>query len=248
MSDIYKALNEVMKQVGYVQKKRSSGINYSFVGEAALIEAIRPHMVEQGVIVHPHQIHELRQDSYTTRNGAVMNRTAVVMAYRFAHADSGTFIDVCVAGEGADVGDKSANKALTGAYKYALRQALMIETGDDPDTFASEPPATASTDARGATSPTAQAERGRPTPTPAPADDDVDHMAEALAATNLKDFALNAHHVIDGYTDEFHIVGALTQKWPEAHGQKAFRFTVSMIPQYMEWLAERKAETAKDGE
>ena len=136
--DIYAALNAVMKEVGYVQKKRTAGLNYTFAGEAALIAAIRPELVAQGVVVHPGQVVELRQDTYTTRNGAVMNRTAVVITYRFAHAESGTFIDTTVVGEGADVGDKSANKALTGAYKYALRQTLLIETGDDPDNFQSE--------------------------------------------------------------------------------------------------------------
>ena len=35
-------------------------------------------------------------------------------------------------GEGSDTGDKASNKALTGAYKYALRQTFCIETGDDP--------------------------------------------------------------------------------------------------------------------
>ena len=32
-----------------------------------------------------------------------------------------------------DTGDKDSNKAMTAAFKYALRQTLMIETGDDPD-------------------------------------------------------------------------------------------------------------------
>jgi hypothetical protein len=31
------------------------------------------------------------------------------------------------------VGDKATAKAMTGAYKYALRQTFCIETGDDPD-------------------------------------------------------------------------------------------------------------------
>lgn len=137
--DIYQALNEVMKDVGYVQKTKGGNLQYKYVGEVALIKAIRPHFVEHGIVVHPHEVKELHQDAYTTRSGAIMNRTTVVTSCRFAHAPSGTFIDVGVTGEGADVGDKSANKALTGAYKYALRQALMIETGDDPDQFKSEP-------------------------------------------------------------------------------------------------------------
>ena len=48
------------------------------------------------------------------------------------------YIDVTAPGEGADSGDKSGNKANTCAYKYALRQTFVIETGDDPDEEASE--------------------------------------------------------------------------------------------------------------
>jgi hypothetical protein len=138
--DIYQALNAVMHEVGYVQKKRSGGVNYSFAGEAALIEAVRPAMVAHGIVVHPHQVVELIQDTYTTSKGSVMNRTTVIMIYNFVHAPTGSQLYVTVTGEGADIGDKSANKALTGAYKYALRQALMIETGDDPDKFDGQGP------------------------------------------------------------------------------------------------------------
>ena len=117
--DIYAALNAVMQEVGYVQKQKAAYLNYTYAGEAALIAAIRPELVKQGIVVHPGQVYEMRQDTYATSKGSVMNRTVVIMSYRFAHAESGTFIDVTVTGEGADVGDKSANKALTGAYKYA---------------------------------------------------------------------------------------------------------------------------------
>jgi hypothetical protein len=53
---------------------------------------------------------------------------------RFTHAASGTFIEVMSSGEGSDTRDKASNKALTGAYKYAIRRTFCIETGDDPVT------------------------------------------------------------------------------------------------------------------
>jgi hypothetical protein len=42
---------------------------------------------------------------------------------------------VTAVGEGTDYGDKSCNKSMTVGLKYALRQTLLIETGDDPDQF-----------------------------------------------------------------------------------------------------------------
>jgi hypothetical protein len=48
--NIHQAINAVMNEVGYVKKIRSAGVNYSFAGEAALIAAIRPSMVELRVL------------------------------------------------------------------------------------------------------------------------------------------------------------------------------------------------------
>ena len=137
--NIYAALNAVMKEVGYVQKQRTAGLNYSYAGEAALIAAVRPVLVDHGVVVLPSGVRELRMETYETKSGAVMNRTVGMFSFIFAHGESETQHIVEVLGEGADSGDKSANKAMTAAYKYALREALMIETGDDPDQSASEP-------------------------------------------------------------------------------------------------------------
>lgn len=134
--NIYEALAAVMGEVGYVQKtqpERGSRLKFSYAGEADFIAAIRPHFLEQGIVVHPVNVTEMDLEPYTTKNGSVMNRTLVKVTYRFTHTPSETAIDVQVTGEGADTADKSASKAMTIAYKYALRQTLLIETGDDPD-------------------------------------------------------------------------------------------------------------------
>lgn len=136
--NIHQALAAVMEEVGYVKKQRSAGLNYSYAGEAALIEALRPAMVEHGVMVYVKRYFNLAQTEYETSKGSRMTRTIMQAVVTFQH-ESGTFIDVESAGEGADSGDKSVNKAMTGAYKYALRQTFCIETGDDPDKYPSDP-------------------------------------------------------------------------------------------------------------
>lgn len=138
------AVNATMQKVGYVQKQRAapgSGLNYSFAGEAALIEALRPAMVEHGLFLVPDSI-EPSTDTYTTKAGAVMNRSIVSVGYTLHHV-SGECLRVAAMGEGSDVGDKSYPKAMTGALKYALRQLFLVETGDDPDASSSEPQARA---------------------------------------------------------------------------------------------------------
>lgn len=135
--NIHEAIAAIYKQVGYVQKTRNANLNYSFAGEASLIEAIRPHMVEYGVYMYVKDISDVTHEWYTTDKGKQMLNTTLKAVISFVHAPSQTFIDVVAVGEGSDTGDKSQNKALTGAYKYSLRQAFMIATGDDPDSESS---------------------------------------------------------------------------------------------------------------
>ena len=135
---IHTAINAVMGKVAYIRKEKTGGLKYSFASESAFINAIRQHLVDEGVYVHPYRVESINLDSYETRNGSTMNMATAVVTYQFQHAPSATSIEVTVIGQGADTGDKATNKAMTGAYKYALRQTLMIETGDDPDRTASQ--------------------------------------------------------------------------------------------------------------
>ena len=135
--NIHQAINAVMNEVGYVKKQRSTGVNYSFAGEAALIAALRPAMVENGIYMHVLEVKDIRRENTTTKSGTAMINTLISAVIRFTHAPSGTYIDCAATGEGFDSGDKSANKAMTGSYKYAMRQTFCIETGDDPDKFPS---------------------------------------------------------------------------------------------------------------
>lgn len=135
VKNIDQAIHAIMQEVGYVQKVKAPNLNYTYAGEAALIEALRPSMVKNGVFVHVKKILDTRREAYTTKSGTPMTNTTITAILSFVHAPSGTERDVESTGEGSDSGDKSQNKAMTGLYKYALRQTFCIETGDDPDRF-----------------------------------------------------------------------------------------------------------------
>lgn len=130
---IHTAINAVMAEVGYVQKERKQGLNYSFASEKALIEALRPAMVANGIYMYVATLEKPETHSYETKGGSLMNHTLLSGQVAFVHGPSDTTIYAAAIGEGADTGDKSANKAMTALYKYALRQTFCIETGDDPD-------------------------------------------------------------------------------------------------------------------
>lgn len=134
--NIATALHAVYQKVGYVQKERpkaGSGLAYSYASEKALIEHLRPALLNAGIVVYVAAVVVELRESYTNKQGTLMNRTCINATVRFTHAASGTHVDVQALGEGTDAGDKSTPKAITGAYKYALRQTFCIETGDDPD-------------------------------------------------------------------------------------------------------------------
>lgn len=130
--NIGEAIHAIYGEIGYVQKEGQvnfGNTKYKYAGEAAFIAALRPVMVKYGVTVSVMDVETAHQ---------APGHVVVKCRYRFNHAISTTGIEVVSLGEGKDSGDKAIPKALTGAYKYALRQTFMLETGDDPDKVSSE--------------------------------------------------------------------------------------------------------------
>jgi len=130
------AIAAVMARVPYVKKtgRVKVGAGYTYAGDVDLIRALRPAMLECGVLMVPRRVTLLFHEQYPSQGGQVWNRVCIKVRYRVSHVASGEKDFIEVGGEGADMGDKAMNKAMTGAHKYALRQLFNIETGDaDPD-------------------------------------------------------------------------------------------------------------------
>ena len=90
-------------------------------------------MIREGLVLLPAGIKPLNLETFEGRNGGRQNRTQVEYTFKMIHAPTGQSEPVVVIGEAIDVGDKSSNKAMTAARKYALIMAFNIETGLDPD-------------------------------------------------------------------------------------------------------------------
>lgn len=136
--NVDEAILEVMGRVGYVKKTKSAGLSYTFAGERAIIRAIRTAMIQSQLIMLPVAISDIAIRVYESKSGSVMTNTALTYTFRLLHVPSNTWHDVPARGEGADAGDKSSPKAVTGALKDAIRKAFILETGDDPDNTPSE--------------------------------------------------------------------------------------------------------------
>lgn len=127
------ALNAVMNTCGYVRKKGENKFHgYKYAGESNLLEALRPAMVEHGLILIPSHTGKSEIDQY--------GNMFVTVEYTLAHKDGDVWPEKIIAfGAGNDknksgnVGDKGLYKALTGANKYLLFKLFQIETGDDPE-------------------------------------------------------------------------------------------------------------------
>jgi hypothetical protein len=136
--EIEKAVGLAMSLVSYVQKtqpksgKEYGAINYSYMSEAEIVKKLHGAFVECGLSIRPVAFEFLVNEVFLTNSNKNSRRTVLLVKYRFSHV-SGEWFEVISLGEANDTGDKSIAKAMTIAYKYALRQTFMIETGDDPD-------------------------------------------------------------------------------------------------------------------
>lgn len=175
-AEMVTAKNAVMSAAGYIQKEKKEGLNYTFASEAEIISKVNPAMVANGLAIAPAGIYVITFDGIEVGSkGTRMGHMLAIFVFRLTHK-SGQWEDIHVLGEGADMMDKAANKAMTAAYKYALRQAFCIETGDDPDYTPSPPntegrnqlPASAPTPNQPAKNPNATAPHAAPNAGPAP--------------------------------------------------------------------------------
>lgn len=126
--ELTKAICKVMKEVRYVQKTGNNQHHkYRYVSDADLLNKLQPAMAEAGLSMVPSNI-----VATTTAHGEKRWRTDIIVTYTLSH-ESGETMTVASVGSGVDNEDKGAYKALTGAFKYALRQAFLVPTGTDPE-------------------------------------------------------------------------------------------------------------------
>jgi len=139
--NIHEAILKVYQVVEYIKKDgrvKFGKTDYTYASEAAVIKAIRPAMVKMGITCYPSGLIETSREEITNEFGKTTRLTKSTYVFTFRHASSGTEIESVGVGEGIDSTDKGASKAATNAFKYALRQTFMIETGDEADRECSE--------------------------------------------------------------------------------------------------------------
>lgn len=128
---LHEKLVEIAQEVPYIQKKGTNeALDYKYVGDAQVVTELRDQFLNRGIIVTPR--HEVINVSVIDRGNRAANIVTTIES-TFTFSDGRESLTVTTVGQGTDSGDKGAFKAMTGARKYAILQALMIATGDDPE-------------------------------------------------------------------------------------------------------------------
>lgn len=131
---IYAAMAAVMADmvsIGKDSTNQQQGFKYRSID--AVYNALNPLLAKHGIFTTPEVLDKTREER-TNAKGTVLAFTCLRMKYTF-WADDGSSVSCVVEGEGMDSGDKSSNKAMAVAHKYALLQTFCIPTEEqkDPD-------------------------------------------------------------------------------------------------------------------
>lgn len=138
-TELLKALTKAIPRIHAIPKNgRHERHGYAFAREEDVLEYVREILAEEGLVL---QLVGMRPfdgaaaylaEHAKTRNDAVMWRFDALVRYRLWHV-SGQWLDYEVPASGIDTDDKFAPKALTGAMKAVLRQALLLTFGGEPE-------------------------------------------------------------------------------------------------------------------
>ncbi len=130
---IFQLIPKVMGEIGAIEKDRKNEQQgYKFRGIDDVYAAIHPALVRNGVFIVPEVIDQQREERQTKHGGTLMY-TILRVKHTFYASDGSNVVAVTV-GEAMDSGDKSANKAMSAAMKYACLEVFAIPTEGDNDT------------------------------------------------------------------------------------------------------------------
>lgn len=138
--EIYKRLTEINKKITAIGKnKRNVQQNFQYRGVDDVMNELHGLFAEHEVIILPELINAAREDRQSKSGGALITSLS---DYKFTFVTvDGSSCHAIVRGEGMDSGDKSSNKSIAVALKYALTQMFLIPTDEakDPDADSPQP-------------------------------------------------------------------------------------------------------------
>lgn len=133
MGDIYKAISNVMAEIGAIPKDKqcTQGSGFKYRGIDSVMDALHPILSKNKVFIVPEVLEQAREERQS-KNGGVLTYSICKIKYTF-YTEDGSNVSSVVIGEAMDSGDKATNKSMAIAFKYACFQVFCIPLEDDPD-------------------------------------------------------------------------------------------------------------------
>lgn len=131
---IYEAIVKAMADIGAIGKeKKNQQQGFLYRGIDDVMNALYPVLSKHGLFLTP-EVLEHKREERQTKSGSNLIYSILKVRYTLYAAD-GSNVSAVVIGEGMDSADKSSNKALSVAMKYAMFQLFCIPTEEmiDPD-------------------------------------------------------------------------------------------------------------------
>lgn len=132
---VYVAIQNVMRDIGVsgISKDRKNAQQgYAFRGIDDVYNDLNPIMVLHGLLMLP-RVMSSEQVERQSKSGGVIIYTRLAVEFDFVAAIDGSKHTIATVGEAMDSADKSSNKAMAAAYKYAAMMAFCIPTEGDND-------------------------------------------------------------------------------------------------------------------
>jgi hypothetical protein len=132
---IYQAMRAVMTDIGALgitKSRKNQQQGYSFRGIDEVYNEMNPLFAKHGVLMLPRVISSEQTDRMN-KSGGLLIYTRLHIEFDFIATEDGSKHTVATVGEAMDSADKSSNKAMAAAYKYAAMMAFCIPTEGDND-------------------------------------------------------------------------------------------------------------------
>lgn len=133
---VYAAINAVqadLSKAGITKDRTNSqGSGYKFRGIDDVYNAIAGLLATHKLCILP-RVTERTQEERASKAGGALFYTTLRVEFDLVSAVDGSKHTIATFGEAMDSGDKSTNKAMSAAYKYACLQAFCIPTEGDND-------------------------------------------------------------------------------------------------------------------
>ena len=131
---IYGKISQIMREcpaIGKNNRNQQQNFNYRSIDD--VMNALQNILPKYGVFYVPEVLESTREERQTKTGGNLIY-SILKVKYTF-YAEDGSNIAAVVQSEGMDSADKSSNKAMSAACKYALFQVFNIPTKEmvDPD-------------------------------------------------------------------------------------------------------------------